>query len=224
MNKILWAADIHKKYYLKNETVNVLKGIDLEVAPASFVVIFGPSGSGKSTLLNILGSLDKPSTGKVMLDSLDLFAYNDRTLSRVRNEKIGFIFQFHHLLPEFNVLENIALPALVNGTNPKKAYHKALGILEKFGMADKKNRLPDELSGGERQRVAIGRALINDPLIIMADEPTGNLDDENTNKLLEVFVHLKNEGRTIILVTHSLDIVKQGTEVYNLKEGRLYAL
>lgn len=221
---ILRAHSIYKTYYLKNETVNVLKGVDLEVNQGSFVVIFGPSGSGKSTFLNILGSLDKPNEGRVLLDSIDLFSYGNVALSKIRNEKIGFVFQFHHLLPEFNALENIALPALINGTKPKDAYTKALGLLRKFGMADKKNRLPDELSGGERQRVAIGRALINDPLIILADEPTGNLDDENTNKLLEVFISLKDEGKTIILVTHSPDIAKMGTDMYNLKEGRLYAM
>lgn len=224
MSNILETHNIVKTYYLENETIEVLKGIDLKVAKGSFVVVFGPSGSGKSTFLNILGSLDHPTSGRVMLESVELSSYSDNKLSEIKNKKMGFVFQFHHLLAEFSCLENIALPALVNGIPPNDAYEKALSLLDKFGMADKKNRLPSQISGGERQRVAVARALVNEPLVILADEPTGNLDEENTNKLLEVFVGLKNEGRTMILVTHSLDIAKVGTDVYNLREGRLYAM
>lgn len=224
MNNILELSHITKTYFLKNETINVLKGVDLEVKKGSFVVVFGPSGSGKSTLLNIVGSLDRPTGGSVLFDALELFSHDDNELSEIRNKKIGFVFQFHHLLAEFSCLENIALPALVNGISPKQTYEKALQLLEKLNMADKKNRLPSQLSGGERQRIAIARALINDPLLILADEPAGNLDEDNTNKLLELFVGLNAEGRTIILVTHSLDIAKVGRDVYNLKEGRLYAM
>jgi ABC-type lipoprotein export system ATPase subunit len=221
---MLEISNLVKTYYLKNETIEVLKGIDLKVKKGSFVVIAGPSGSGKSTLLNICGSLDRPTKGEVLLDSIELNSYDDSQLSKIRNEKIGFVFQFHHLLPEFTCIENIGLPALINGKSQKFTHNRAQSLLEKFGMMDKKCRFPDQLSGGERQRVAIARALVNDPNLILADEPTGNLDEENTNKLLEVFVGLKKEGRTIILVTHSLDIAKVGTDVYNLKEGRLYAL
>ncbi len=224
MNNILELSHITKTYFLKNETINVLKGVDLEVKKGSFVVVFGPSGSGKSTLLNIIGSLDRPTGGGVLFDALELFSHDDNELSEIRNKKIGFVFQFHHLLAEFSCLENIALPALVNGISPKQTYEKALKLLEKLNMADKKNRLPSQLSGGERQRIAIARALINDPLLILADEPAGNLDEDNTNKLLELFVGLNSEGRTIILVTHSLDIAKVGMDVYNLKEGKLYAM
>lgn len=224
MSRILELHDVKKTYYLKNETINVLNGVDMVVDSGSFVVICGPSGSGKSTLLNIIGSLDRPTSGRVLLDRVELSSYGDGKLSAIRNKKIGFVFQFHHLLTEFSCLENIALPALVNGSSPKSVYEKAFSLLEKFGMADKKNRLPEQLSGGEKQRVAIARALINDPLIILADEPTGNLDEENTNKLLDVLLSLNNEGRSIILVTHSLDIAKVGSDVYNLKEGRLYAM
>lgn len=224
MNNILELSNVTKTYYLKNETIEVLKGIDLKVKKGSFVVIFGPSGCGKSTLLNIIGSLDRPTSGDVLLDNIDLFSYGDSKLSEIRNRKIGFVFQFHHLLAEFSCLENIALPGLVNGAFPKTVYKKAMCLLEEFGIADKKNRLPEQLSGGEKQRVAIARAMINDPLIILADEPAGNLDEENTNILLDVFVGLKEEGKTIILVTHSLDIEELGSNVYNLKEGRLYAM
>ncbi len=224
MSNILELYDVGKIYYLKHETIEVLNGVDLKVDKGSFVVICGPSGSGKSTLLNIIGSLDHPTSGRVLIDGVELSSYNDSKLSEIRNRKIGFVFQFHHLLAEFSCLENIALPALVNGSSPKSVYEKAQSLLVKFGMADKKNRLPEQLSGGEKQRVAIARALINDPLMILADEPTGNLDEENTNKLLDVLLGLNNEGRSIILVTHSLDIAKVGTDVYNLKEGRLNAV
>jgi ABC-type lipoprotein export system ATPase subunit len=221
MNKILSAEDIHKTYFLKNEDINVLQGINLEVNRGDFVVILGPSGSGKSTLLNILGSLDHPTRGRIRFDGQDLFEHHDQELSRIRNAKIGFVFQFHHLLSEFTAQENIALPALERGVKSHDAYARAGDLLEKFGMADKRKRFPDELSGGERQRVAVARALVNEPLLILADEPTGNLDSANTAKLLDVFVRLKEENRTIVLVTHSLDIAKLGTNVYNLKEGRL---
>ncbi|MEO0184330.1 MAG: ABC transporter ATP-binding protein [candidate division WOR-3 bacterium] len=224
MNKILATENLEKSYFLKNETVNVLRGIDLNVEKGKFVVIFGPSGSGKSTLLNILGSLDRPTKGRVLFNDVDLFTKDDRTLSRIRNRHIGFVFQFHHLLPEFTALENVLLPALLDGKNRQEISEQALEIMKKLDIADKRGRLPDELSGGERQRVAIARALINNPLLILADEPTGNLDYENTNKLMDMFVHLKNEERTIILVTHSMDIAKLGDVVYNLREGRLYAM
>ncbi|MCX7995603.1 MAG: ABC transporter ATP-binding protein [candidate division WOR-3 bacterium] len=224
MNEILIAENIEKTYYLKNETINVLQGIDLKVEQGKFIVIFGPSGSGKSTLLNILGSLDRPTRGRVFFNNIDLFTNDDETLSKIRNKYIGFVFQFHHLLPEFTVLENVLLPAYIGDGDIKLAKERAFKILDELGIYDKKSRLPDELSGGERQRVAIARALINDPLLLLADEPTGNLDYENTNKLMEMFLHLKSEERTIILVTHSLEIVRLGDIAYNLKEGRLYAM
>lgn len=224
MNEILKLQDITKTYYLQSETINVLRGMNLVVHGGEFVGIFGPSGSGKSTLLNIIGSLDKATSGTVHFNNTDLADHDDTALSEIRNKQIGFVFQFHHLLSEFSCLENIALPGLLDCPSPREVYEKAQYLLDKFGMADKRNRLPEQLSGGERQRVAIARALINDPLLILADEPAGNLDDMNTNKLLEVFVGLNGEGKTIILVTHSLDVEKFGTHVYNLKEGRLYAM
>jgi ABC-type lipoprotein export system ATPase subunit len=224
MNNVLDLTNVTKTYYLQSETIEVLKNINLSVKQGDFVGIFGPSGSGKSTLLHIIGSLDAPTSGRVLFDGLELFTHRDAELSSIRNMKIGFVFQFHHLLAEFTCVENIALPALVRGTSPGRAYERAQELLDRFGMSDKGKRLPEQLSGGEKQRIAIARALINDPRIILADEPTGNLDYENTAKLLEVFVHLKNEGHTIILVTHSLDIEKVATNVYNLKDGELDAM
>ena len=224
MSKILSLKDIVKTYFLRNETIEVLKEVRLDVEKGRFIVIVGPSGSGKSTLLNIIGSLDRPTSGTVVLDNVDISLRTDVELSAMRNKKLGFVFQFHHLLAEFTCLENVALPGLLSGQRQKTVNKRAVGLLEKFGMADKLDRLPEQLSGGEKQRVAIARALINDPLLVLADEPAGNLDEGNTNKLIEVFMNLKNEGRTIILVTHSLDIAKAGSDVYNLKEGRLYAM
>jgi len=224
MNNILRLSDIAKTYFLKNETIEVLKEVNLEVGKGRFVVIVGPSGCGKSTLLNIMGSLDRPTRGTVVLDDVDISSRDDTELSALRNKKLGFVFQFHHLLAEFTCLENIALPGLLSREQPRRVFQRAEHLLDEFGMADKVNRLPEQLSGGEKQRVAIARALINDPLIILADEPAGNLDEGNTNKLLEVFLGLKNEGKAVILVTHSLDIAKTGTDVYNLREGRLYAM
>ncbi|MGB3340237.1 MAG: ABC transporter ATP-binding protein [bacterium] len=224
MSSILRLKDIVKTYFLKNETIEVLKDVNLDVAQGRFIVIVGPSGSGKSTLLNIMGSLDRPTSGTVILDDVDISSRADVELSAMRNKKLGFVFQFHHLLGEFTCLENISLPGLLSGQRQKQVYKKAAELLEKFGMADKVDRLPEQLSGGEKQRVAIARALINDPRIILADEPAGNLDEGNTNKLIEVLLGLKDEGRTVILVTHSLDIAKAGSDVYNLKEGRLYGM
>ncbi len=224
MNEIVSLQKITKTYYLQSEDIEVLRGVDLTVGEGDFVGIFGPSGSGKSTLLNIIGSLDKATNGTVRFNGMNFEEHDDTALSEIRNKQIGFVFQFHHLLSEFTCLENIALPGLLDCASPRDVYNRAQHLLEKFGMADKRNRLPEQLSGGERQRVAIARALINDPLLILADEPAGNLDDMNTNKLLDVFVSLNSEGKTIILVTHSLDVEKFGTHVYNLKEGRLYGM
>ena len=224
MSEILTLKNITKTYYLRSENIAVLRGVDLTVRKGDFVGIFGPSGSGKSTLLNIIGSLDRATSGNVLFDGIDLAEHDDTALSEIRNKQIGFVFQFHHLLAEFTCVENIALPGLIDCRAPRDVYEKAEHLLEKFGMSDKRDRLPEQLSGGERQRVAIARALINDPLLILADEPAGNLDDMNTNKLLDVFVSLNKEGKTLILVTHSLDVEKFGTHVYNLKEGRLYAM
>lgn len=224
MSEILTLRDITKSYYLQSETIDVLRGVNLTVREGDFVGIFGPSGSGKSTLLNIIGSLDRPTSGTVDFDGMDLAEHDDVALSEIRNKQIGFVFQFHHLLSEFTCLENVALPGLLDCPSPRLVHEKAQHLLEKFGMADKRNRLPEQLSGGERQRVAIARALINDPLLLLADEPAGNLDDMNTNKLLEVFVSLNSEGKTVMLVTHSLDVEKFGTHVYNLREGRLYVM
>ena len=224
MNDILELKTVSKTYYLKHETVEVLRELDLKVETAGFIGVYGPSGCGKSTLLNVMGGLDRPTSGDVFLDNIDLRDYKDRELSLLRNKKLGFIFQFHHLLPEFTCLENIVLPGLINGALPRTIQERAKGLLDRLGIIDKQNRLPDEISGGERQRVAVARAMINQPRLILADEPTGNLDDENTAKLMEVFASLNREGMTIVVVTHSLDFRNFCTANYQLKEGKLYVM
>jgi ABC-type lipoprotein export system ATPase subunit len=211
MSSILQLSNITKTYFLKSENVEVLNDVNLDVGKGHCVVIVGPSGCGKSTLLNVMGSLDGPTSGRVIVDNIDISSRNDAELSAMRNQKLGFVFQFHHLLAEFTCLENVALPGLLSGEQPKSSYERAEQLLEKFGMVDKLNRLPEQLSGGEKQRAAIARA-------------AGNLDERNTNKLMEVFLSLKDEGKTVIIVTHSLDIAKAGTDVYDLREGRLYVM
>ncbi len=224
MSNILELKAIKKTYYLRHEVIDVLRELDLMVRAGDFIGIYGPSGCGKSTLLNVVGGLDSPTSGDVHLDNINLRDYQDQELSSIRNKKIGFIFQFHHLLPEFTCLENVMLPGLINGVTVREIALKAIGLLEKLGVGDKLNRLPDEVSGGERQRVAVARALINDPLLILADEPTGNLDEDNTSKLMEVFASLNREGRTIVVVTHSFDFQKVCTVNYQLREGKLYVM
>ena len=215
---MLKVENIHKTY----GKTRVLAGVSFTMEKGETKVIIGPSGTGKSTLLRCINQLSPPDKGKVWLEGIEVT--DKKTNINTIRQKIGFVFQFHHLLPEFTCLENIALPSLLNGGSPKHAYSKALELLERFDMGDKHKRLPEQLSGGEKQRIAIARSLINDPSIILADEPTGNLDHENTRKLLEVFINLKTEQRTVILVTHSLDIETVATCVYNLKEGMLYAM
>lgn len=224
MNEVIVARGIHKKYFLRSETVHVLRGIDVTVQRGEFLVVLGPSGSGKSTLLNILGTLDDPTEGDLSFDGTAASRFSDRELSVLRNRAMGFVFQFHHLLSEFTVLENVALPGYVKGERRDRVQERARTILERFGLGRLHGRLPDEISGGERQRVAVARALINDPLVVLADEPTGNLDAENAGKLIQMLVGLKDEGKAVIVVTHSLEIARRGTAVFSLKEGRLYAV
>ena len=216
------ARGVTKVYRVGEIAVHALRGIDLDLYQGEFVVLLGPSGSGKSTLLNILGSLDHPTRGRIRFDGQDLFEHHDQELSRIRNAKIGFVFQFHHLLSEFTAQENIALPALERGVKSHDAYARAGDLLEKFGMADKRKRFPDELSGGERQRVAVARALVNEPLLILADEPTGNLDTKRSEEIGEILRDLNvREGLTVILVTHNLRLARLAHETVTIKDGKI---
>lgn len=205
--------------------LEVLKDINLDIHEHEIMTIVGPSGAGKTTLLQIAGTLDRPNRGSALYDGVELTALSDRKLSDFRNRNIGFIFQFHQLLPEFNAQENVALPALIAGMSKKKARAKAAGLLELMGLSERMRHKPTELSGGERQRVAIARALINDPAVVFADEPTGSLDSHNRNEICEVIRRLRSElGQTFVIVTHDPSIASIADRVVTMTDGRITAI
>ncbi|KUG26369.1 lipoprotein releasing system atp-binding protein lold [hydrocarbon metagenome] len=224
MAKILEAVNITKSFMnTKGKTLEVLKGIDLSVEENNIEVIIGASGAGKSTLLYLLSGLDKPDQGNVKIKETDIFKLNDEKISKFRNDHIGFVFQFHHLLPEFTAAENIALPQMVKGISLKKATKKSEELLEAVGLLERKEHKPAELSGGEQQRVAVARALANDPDIIFADEPSGNLDSKNSEALHKLIVDIKDKfGVTFVIVTHNPDLVKLGDVVHEIKDGKIF--
>ncbi len=217
---ILKGENIHKRY----GTLEVLRGVDINVREGSVVVIEGPSGAGKSTLLNILATLDKPTTGRVIWkEKFELTAERGKNLARFRNLHMGFVFQFHYLLPELTAIENVMVPALIAGLSKTEAYRKARNLLEVVGLADRLKHYPDQLSGGEQQRVAIARALVNSPEIIFADEPTGNLDMKQGEKIRDMFKQINDEfGTTFVIVTHNPMFRKIATERFVLQDGKLY--
>jgi lipoprotein-releasing system ATP-binding protein len=213
---MLKAQSIHKSY----EKLEILKGVDLEVNKGEIVAIVGASGAGKSTLLNILGTLDKPDSGKIWINGIETGTLSSSQLSAFRNHKIGFIFQFHHLLAEFNALENVCIPAFIAGTSKTVAEKKATKLLEKLGLADRLYHKPGQLSGGEQQRVAVARALVNNPALIFADEPSGNLDSANALELHQLFLKLRNEfNQTFIIVTHNEDLATLSDRRVTMKDG-----
>ncbi len=219
---LLKAENIHKSYTGKTEPVHVLKGIDITISRDDFIGIVGASGSGKSTLLHILGGLDRPDRGIVLFRGFDLSKMNDESLAHFRNTNIGFVFQFHHLLPEFTALENVFMPGLISGNPINEVHARAKYLLEETGLKDRMEHRPTELSGGEQQRVAVARALMNEPEIIMADEPTGNLDESNTEKLLSLLLDLKKKEQTaIVLITHDPRITDITSIAYHLQNGML---
>ena len=210
------------KTYTKNGglEVGVLKGIDLTIERGEFVAIMAPSGMGKSTLMNIIGCLDRPTGGQYRLDGVEVEGMDDDELSRTRNKKIGFVFQSFNLLPKTTALENVELP-LIYSSDDVDIKARAKGSLEAVGLGDRINHVPSELSGGQQQRVAIARALVNDPAIILADEPTGNLDSASSEEVMNIFKKLNNEGRTIVLVTHEPDIAGQAKRIIRMKDGQV---
>jgi len=215
--------DIYRSYALSTITVEVLKGINLEAEQGDFIAIMGPSGSGKSTLLNILGCLDRPTSGTYLLDNVDVSTKNDNELAEIRNRSIGFVFQSFNLLPRFPAWKNVELPLLYGGMEPKMRKQKALDMLGRMGLADRSDHKPNELSGGEQQRVAIARALINSPVIILADEPTGNLDSKVGKEIMEIFAELNRGGVTIILVTHETEITGFAKRIITMRDGVCYS-
>lgn len=220
---ILTAEEIHKSFKTNQKTtVEVLKGITLNIIKNKITVIVGASGAGKSTLLHILSGLDRPDKGSVFFENSDIFKLSDDRLAAFRNKNIGFVFQFHHLLPEFSAMENIAIPMLINNVSQKKAFDKSKELLERIGLIDRSDHKPAELSGGEQQRIAVARSLINNPEIIFADEPTGNLDSINSNSVHQMFINLRdNYDKTFVIVTHNPELVKLSDIVYEIKDGKL---
>jgi lipoprotein-releasing system ATP-binding protein len=202
--------------------LKVLKGIDLEIEKGEIVSIVGPSGAGKTTLLQILGTLSRPDTGEIIYHQQDINLLKDRQIARFRNQQIGFVFQFHHLLPEFSALENVCIPAFIGKVAKEEAERKAKEILEFLKMGDRLDHRPNELSGGELQRVAVARALINDPAVILADEPSGNLDSKNKEELHNLFFSLRDQyNASIVIVTHDNDLADKADRKLEMKDGKL---
>lgn len=223
MNKtiILHADNLIKTYPSKTEQLKVLDSVSLDIMGKNISVIIGASGAGKSTLLHLLGGLDRPDIGKVLFDNENIFDHNDDKLARFRNKNVGFVFQFHHLLPEFTALENVAIPQMISGISYNSAIKRAKELINSVGLSNRENHKPAELSGGEQQRVAVARALANDPAIIFADEPTGNLDSVNSEIINQIIVDLRDKlGKTFIIVTHNSDLVKLADDVFEMKDGK----
>ncbi len=219
---VLRASDVHKVYRMGDNQVHVLRGINLKVRAGQILGIIGPSGAGKSTLLHILGTLDRPTHGSIEIDSTDVSALNDAQLAGFRNRSIGFVFQFHQLLPEFTALENVMMPARIGGQPPEALEERAAGLLAEVGLSHRLDHRPGELSGGEMQRVAVARALMNDPKILLADEPSGNLDQANSRALHELLWALsRRDQRTLIIVTHNKELAKDADKVVEIFDGQI---
>jgi lipoprotein-releasing system ATP-binding protein len=221
-NTIVLTDNLFKNYYIDSRAIEVLKGIDLEIYEGEIVAIMGPSGVGKSTLLHILGVLDRPTNGRVLIDDIDIFKFDDKRLAQYRNKTVGFVFQFHHLLPEFSALENVMLPGLISGIDKLMVRNRAIELLTEVGLEERLDHRPNELSGGEQQRVAVARALINSPKLLLADEPSGNLDRQSAESLHQLFWELNQKlNQTLIIVTHNLELAEQADRVIELFDGRI---
>ena len=225
MSSLLRAENLWKEYPLPKGVLQVFRGVNFEIEAGDVVAIMGISGVGKTTLLNLLGALDRPSEGTVYLEGEDLFARNESELARVRNRKIGFVFQFFHLLPEFTALENVSLPLMIGGLERKKALEKGASILAEVGLGDKADCLQAQLSGGEQQRIAVARALVNEPKLLLADEPTGNLDWKTGEHMLNLLMDLhRRRGLSSVLVTHNDKVAQYCRKRYVMERGELKLL
>lgn len=224
MNSILKAENLFKSYRMnKDVNLEVLKNVSIEIEPNKIFVIVGASGAGKSTLLHILGALDRPDSGMIFYKDENINTLSDERLANFRNKNIGFIFQFHHLLPEFTALENVSIPQMINGKSLKESTIKSKQLLEAVGLSERGEHKPAELSGGEQQRVAVARALANDPQIIFGDEPTGNLDSVNSESIHRLILELREKfNMTFVIVTHNSSLVKLADRVYEIKDGNIY--
>jgi putative ABC transport system ATP-binding protein len=219
MNSIIELDNIQKSYYMGKMELKVLRGISLEISKNEYVALMGPSGSGKSTLMNLIGCLDSPTGGRYILNGKDVSKMPDDDLAEVRNKEIGFVFQQFNLLPRLTAAENVALPLVYNGSSKKARTELSLEMLNRVGLSDRSHHKPNELSGGQNQRVAIARALVNSPSIILADEPTGNLDSKTSVEIMNIFSKIQSDGNTVILVTHEEDIAKFAHRIIRLKDG-----
>jgi len=221
MNAIIHLEKICKSYFMGKMELQVLNGITLEIFKNEYVALMGPSGSGKSTLMNIIGCLDTPTSGTYILNGHDISATEDNKLAEIRNKEIGFVFQQFNLLPRLTALENVALPLVYAGMSKKQRTEKAKHVMELVNLTDRSHHKPNELSGGQCQRVAIARALVNDPSIILADEPTGNLDTKTSYEIMEIFDKIHKAGNTIVLVTHEADIANHARRIVHLRDGMI---
>lgn len=219
MNKVIEIKGIRRNFQLGQEVVKVLKGIDLEIEQGEYVAFMGPSGSGKSTLMNLLGCLDTPTSGSYILNGKDVSQMSDDELAEIRNKEIGFVFQTFNLLPRTTALDNVALPMIYAGKSKEDRNKRAAEVLKNVGLADRMDHKPNQLSGGQRQRVAVGRALVNHPSIILADEPTGNLDSKTSVEIMNLFDEIHAAGNTVILVTHEEDIAEHAHRIIRLRDG-----
>lgn len=220
-NILIEAKNVRKEYKMGEEKVEAIKNMSLKIKEGEFISIIGPSGSGKSTLLHILGCLDLPTSGDYLYKGKEISTYSDDQLSAFRNKEIGFVFQFFYLLPRENVLENVKLPLLYRSTNGKSKKNMAMKALKKVGMENRIKHLPTELSGGERQRVAIARALVGEPNLILADEPTGNLDTKTGESIISIFEELSEAGKTIILITHEMELAEKAERIIRIRDGEI---
>ncbi|AXY78811.1 ABC transporter ATP-binding protein [Paraflavitalea soli] len=219
MKSIIHLEEIRKSYFMGRQEIRVLKGINLDILKNEYVALMGPSGSGKSTLMNILGCLDTPTAGKYILNGQDVSKMVDDSLAEVRNSEIGFVFQQFNLLPRLTALENVALPLVYAGVPKKQRTEMAMEVIQKVGLEERSHHKPNELSGGQNQRVAIARALVNSPSLILADEPTGNLDTKTSIEIMDIFGKIQESGNTVVLVTHEEDIANHAHRIVRLRDG-----